>query len=77
MVDFTWHDLRHDFASRLVMSGVDLYTVQQLMGHKTIAMTQRYAHLSPTHRLAAVNCLAQADATRNATRTTGALVKPA
>ncbi|MHB2015330.1 MAG: tyrosine-type recombinase/integrase [Candidatus Xenobia bacterium] len=58
--DFTWHDLRHDFASRLVMSGVDLYTVQQLMGHKTIAMTQRYAHLSPTHRLAAVNRLVNA-----------------
>jgi site-specific recombinase XerD len=43
--------LRHTFASRLVMSGVNLKTVQELMGHKTIAMTARYAHLAPTHKL--------------------------
>ena len=53
----TWHTLRHTFASRLVMAGVDLKTVQELMGHKTIAMTARYAHLAPTHKLQALETL--------------------
>lgn len=57
---FSWHCLRHTFASRLVMAGVDLRTVQELMGHKQICMTVRYAHLSPDHTLAAVQRLAQA-----------------
>ncbi len=55
--NFTWHCLRHTFASRLVMAGVDLRTVQELMGHKTIQMTVRYAHLAPKHELAAVQRL--------------------
>ena len=42
-----FHTLRHTFASWLVQAGVPLYTVQRLMGHKTIVMTQRYAHLAP------------------------------
>lgn len=57
--DFHWHDLRHTFASRLIMGGMDLRTVQELMGHKTIAMTCRYAHLAPTYQLAAVERLAE------------------
>jgi integrase len=55
--DLHFHDLRHTFASRLVMNGVDLYPVQTLMGHKTPAMTLRYAHLSPQHLRAAVATL--------------------
>jgi len=54
---FSWHCLRHTFASRLVMAGVDLRTVQELLGHKTIAMMVRYAHLAPKHTLAAVERL--------------------
>ena len=42
-----FHSLRHTYASWLVQAGVPLYTVQKLMGHKTITMTQRYAHLAP------------------------------
>lgn len=55
--NFRWHDLRHTFCSRLVMAGVDLRTVQELAGHKSILMTQRYAHLSPAHQRAAVMAL--------------------
>jgi hypothetical protein len=52
-----WRCLRHTFAGRLVMAGVDLRTVQELMGHKTIQMTCRYAHLAPKYQLAAVQKL--------------------
>jgi integrase len=52
-----WHCLRHTFASRLVMPGVDIRTVQELLGHKTIAMTVTYSHLAPKHKLAAAERL--------------------
>jgi integrase len=42
----TFHSLRHTFASRLVANGTDLYTVKELMGHSTLAMTERYSHVS-------------------------------
>ena len=55
--DFRFHDLRHCFASNLVMEGVDIMTVKELMGHKTLDMTLRYSHLAPNHKTKAVNIL--------------------
>jgi site-specific recombinase XerD len=66
--DFTWHCLRHTFGSRLAARGVDLRKIQELMGHKTIAMTVRYTHLSQPDLLAAVEQLVPGpSATRSAT----------
>lgn len=69
IADFTWHCLRHTFASRLVMAGVGLRDVQELMGHKTIAMTCRYAHLAPHHLLDAVSRLDAWGTKRTGTKT--------
>jgi len=54
---FRWHDMRHDFASRLVMADVPLNTVRDLLGHADIKMTLRYAHLAPGTKAAAVELI--------------------
>src|SRR5271169_2635075 len=75
---FSWHCLRHTFASRLVMAGVDIRTVQELLGHKTIAMTVRYSHLAPKHTLAAVERLdAPQESPTDTTTDTGAIAEQA
>jgi site-specific recombinase XerD len=57
IADFHWHDLRHTFASRLTMAGVGLRATQDALGHKSIAMTVRYAHLDPDFLLNVVERL--------------------
>jgi len=53
----TWHDLRHTYGSHLAMRGVPLKVIQELMGHATLEMTLRYAHLAPEARESAVQQL--------------------
>jgi integrase len=54
---FTFHDLRHNFASELVMKGADLRTVQEYLGHSTLMMVQRYSHLSESIRRSTIQLL--------------------
>lgn len=55
--DFHFHDLRHTFASHLIMAGVDITTVSRLLGHKSLTMTLRYSHLAPSHMAKALDIL--------------------
>lgn len=74
---FTWHCLRHTFASRLVMAGVDIRTIGELLGHKTLAMTMRYAHLAPAHNAAAVDKLVPNLTAKTSTETGTSAMTPA
>jgi len=60
IVSFRFHDLRHTAASHMVMAGVPLKTVGELLGHTTAAMTERYSHLTPEHKRAAIEKLSAA-----------------
>ena len=55
LIDLHFHDLRHTFASQFVMAGGDLYILKEILGHKSITMTQRYAHLSPSYKIKAID----------------------
>src|SRR6201993_4875888 len=59
LTDLHFHDLRHTFASQWMMAGGELYSLRDILGHKTIAMTQRYAHLSPAYKRAMVDRMEQ------------------
>ena len=65
--NFRFHDLRHCFASYMVMSGEDILTVKELLGHRDLKMTQRYSHLSKDHKRRAVEKLAEYMDTRTDT----------
>ena len=55
--DLHWHDLRHTFASWAVQRRVSLYELKELLGHSTLTMVKRYAHLAPEHLRAAAAAL--------------------
>jgi integrase len=64
--DFTWHSMRHDFASQLVMKGVDVFVVSKLLGHQDVTTTiKHYAHLSPRIQADAISVLDQAPSDDN------------
>jgi site-specific recombinase XerD len=73
--NFRWHDLRHTFASRLRMKGAPLEDIADLLGHKSLTMTRRYAHLGPNKLHAVVSLLGASDTTSD-TRQEGAPAAP-
>jgi integrase len=67
--NFHWHDLRHTFASRLRMKGTPLEDIADLLGHKSLTMTRRYAHLGPNKLHAVVSLLKPSDPTSDTSET--------
>ncbi|MGD9347275.1 MAG: tyrosine-type recombinase/integrase [Candidatus Aminicenantes bacterium] len=59
MEDFTFHDLRRTFGTRLLEKGVDIRTIQKLYGHSSVSVTERYLHPKDSLRREAVELLAQ------------------
>src|SRR5947207_15317694 len=55
LTDLHFHDLRHTSASQFVMAGGDLYILKEILGHKSITITQRYAHLSPPYKITSID----------------------
>lgn len=68
--EFRWQDLRHTFASRLAQEGIDLNIIRELLGHKSIKMVLRYAHLNDTVKARAVASLSLRSSTHSVARTT-------
>ncbi len=66
--DVTFHTLRHTFASRMAQRGIPLKAIQELLGHGTMQMTMRYAHLSPNNLRDAVAALEGAGSPRGMAR---------
>jgi integrase len=68
--NFRWHDLRHTFASRLRMKGTALEDIADLLGHKSLTMTRRYAHLGPNKLHEVVSLLKASDSKSDTEPTT-------
>jgi len=66
--NFRWHDLRHTFASRLRTKGTRLEDIADLLGHKSLTMTRRYAHLGPNKLHAVVSLLGASDPTSDTSK---------
>ena len=78
--DFRFHDLKHTFASHFVMRGGTIKELQEMLGHKNISMTMRYAHLIQEHKKKAVNllngltCSVKSNMSQNVTSTASSML---